>query len=180
MSSYNRDLGFSRRSNIAFTYLSWAQHRPKVGPNRPIRGSVHRISQNNGTLSSSNNRLFRFCALDLPGKNRDSSPALPSTNKILAALPSWKKMGPDFIRWAHQYESLHPVGPSIQKPSSGGPVNAKDFIRWARQHESPHPMGPSIQKPDGDGDVDDVGDDCSSSISIYTNSRSTALAAGTC
>ena len=140
MSSYNRDLGFLRRSKIAFTYLSWAQHRPKVGPNRPIRGSVHRISQNNGTLSSSNNRLLRFCALDLPGKNRDSSPALPSTNKILAALPSWKKTGPNFIRWAHQYESLHPVGPSIQKPSSGGPVSAKDFIRWARQHKSPHPM----------------------------------------
>ena len=167
------DLGFLGRPKIAFTYLSWAQHRPKVGPNRPIRGSVHRISQNNGTLSSSNNRLFRFCALDLPGKNRDSSPALPSTNKMLAAPPSWKKNGPKF----------YPMGPSIRKPSSGGPVNTKAFIRWARQRKRLHPVGPSTQKPSShdDGDDDDVGDDdCSSSISIYTNSRSTALAAGIC
>ena len=86
-----------------------------------------------------------------------------------------------FIRWAREYESLLPRGPSIQKPSSGGPVNAKAFIQRARPHESLHPMGPSRQKPDDDGDGDDVGDDgCSSSISIYTNSRSTALAAGTC
>ena len=76
------------------------------------------------------------------------------------------------------------MGPSIRKPSSGGPVNTKAFIQWARQRKTLHPVGPSTQKlsSDDDGDDDDdVGDDdCSSSISIYTNSRSTALAAGTC
>ena len=78
------------------------------------------------------------------------------------------------------------MGPSIRKPSSGGPVNTKAFIRWARQRKRLHPVGPSTQKPSSDDDDagdddDDVGDDdCSSSISIYTNSRSTALAAGTC
>ena len=78
------------------------------------------------------------------------------------------------------------MGPSIRKPSSGGPVNTKAFIQWARQRKTLHPVGPSTQKlssdDDGDDDDDDdVGDDdCSSSISTYTNSRSTALAAGTC
>ena len=45
------------------------------------------------------------------------------------------------------------MGPSIQKSSSGGPVNTKAFIRWAREYESLHPRGPSIQKPSSGGPV---------------------------
>ena len=69
--------------------------------------------------------------------------------------PLGKKNGPN----------SYPMGPSIQKPSSGEPVNTKAFIRfcpsiraeafirWARQYESLHPVGPSIQKPSSDGPV---------------------------
>ena len=53
------------------------------------------------------------------------------------------------------------MGPSIRKPSSGGPVNTKAFIQWARQRKTLHPVGPATQKlsSDDDGDDDDDGGD---------------------
>ena len=44
--------------------IAGAQHRPKVGPNRPTRGSGNQICRDIGPFASGNNMLFRLTAFN--------------------------------------------------------------------------------------------------------------------
>ena len=65
--------------------------------------------------------IFKWC------RTSENVVKQPKRAKSLHFFPVNPKA---FMRWARQYKSLHPAGPSTQKPSSGGPVNTKALIRW--------------------------------------------------